>query len=85
MNELSQRIQNLLTILCTALSAAQQSDPVVQLAADLLCQELTLNLTCRRPTDSYFKAANQLGEQIASGGFKSLAGIDPGDILMRYS
>jgi alkylation response protein AidB-like acyl-CoA dehydrogenase len=84
MNELSQRIQNLLTILCTSLYAAQQPDEVVQSAADLLCQELTMKLTGARPTDAHFRAANQLGERIASGGFTSLAGIDPGDILMPY-
>src|SRR6188768_2255580 len=75
MNELSQRIQNLLTILCTSLYAAQQSDEVVRSAADLLCQELTMKLSGTRPTDAYFRAANVLGEKIASGGFTSLAGI----------
>jgi hypothetical protein len=84
MNELSQRVQNLLTILCTSLYAAQQEDEVIRAAADLLCQELTMKLTGARPSDGYFRAANQLGEKIAAGGFPTLAGIDPGEILMRY-
>lgn len=84
MIELSQRIQNLLTILCTTLYAAQQQDEVVRAAADLLCQDLTMKLTGSRPTDAYFRAANQLGEQIAGGGFTSLSGIDAGEILMPY-
>ena len=37
-----------------------------------------------RPSDAYFRTANQLGESIAAGGFTSLADIDPGEILMRY-
>jgi alkylation response protein AidB-like acyl-CoA dehydrogenase len=84
MNELSQRVQNLLTMLCTSLYGAQQSDPVIQSAADILCQELTIKLTGARPSDGYFRAANQLGEQIASGGFPGLKEIEAGDILMPY-
>lgn len=84
MNELSQRIQDLLTMLCTSLYAAQHTDEVVRSAADLLCQELTMKLTGARPSDAYFRAANQLGEKIADGQFASLAGIEPGDILMKY-
>jgi hypothetical protein len=84
MNELSQRVQNLLTMLCTSLYAAQQPDEVVRASADLLCQELTMKLTGARPSDAYFRAANQLGDQIAAGGFPGLKEIDAGDILMRY-
>jgi alkylation response protein AidB-like acyl-CoA dehydrogenase len=84
MNELSQRVQNLLTMLCTSLYASQQTDPVIQAAADILCQELTMKLTGARPSDTYFRAANQLGEQIAGGAFPGLKEIDAGDILMRY-
>lgn len=84
MNELSQRVQNLLTMLCTSLYAAQQTDPVLQAAADILCQELAMKLTGARPSDGYFRAANQLGEQIAGGAFPGLQEIDAGDILMRY-
>jgi hypothetical protein len=84
MNELSQRVQNLLTILCTSVYAAGQADEVVRASADLLCQELTMKLTAARPSDGYFRAANQLGEKIAAGGFPGLQEIDAGDILMRY-
>jgi alkylation response protein AidB-like acyl-CoA dehydrogenase len=84
MVELSQRTQHLLTILCTSLYGAQHSDEMVRDAADILCQDLTMKLTGRRPSDAYFRAANQLGEQIAAGKFASLATIEPSEILMPY-
>jgi alkylation response protein AidB-like acyl-CoA dehydrogenase len=84
MVELSQRTQHLLTILCTSLYASQQADELVRDAADILCQDLTTKLTGARPTDAYFRAANQLGEKIADGQFASLKNIEPSEILMRY-
>lgn len=84
MSELSVRVQKRITILCTALYAARQQDEVVQLAADLVCQDLRRELTGQRPTDGYFRAATRLGETIVDGGFRALAGVEPGEILMRY-
>jgi hypothetical protein len=84
MAELSQRIQDLVVMLTTALYAGKQSDEIVRAAADVLCQDLKRRLTGARPTGQYFRTVTQLGEQIAEGGFKSLAGIEVGDILMPY-
>jgi alkylation response protein AidB-like acyl-CoA dehydrogenase len=84
MAELSQRLQDLVVILTTALYAGKQSDEVVRTAADVLCQDLKRRLTGARPTGQYFRTVTQLGEQIADGGFKSIAGIEVGDILMPY-
>jgi len=84
MAELSQRIQYAIVILCTSLYASRQQDELVQQSGDVICQELTRRLTGRRPSDSFFRTASKLGEAIADGGFKSIAGIEAGEILMKY-
>jgi butyryl-CoA dehydrogenase len=84
MSELSQRLQDAVTILCTSLFAARQNDEVVQQAADVFCQDLTRKITGQRPSDRYFKSVTKLGEAIVGGGFKSIAGVEAGDIMMKY-
>jgi hypothetical protein len=84
MAELSRRLQDLVVILATSLWASRQSDEIVQSAADILCQDLTRNITGRRPTDAYFRAVGKLGEAVASGGFSAIAGIEAEEILMPY-
>ncbi|HEY2827455.1 MAG TPA: acyl-CoA dehydrogenase family protein [Pirellulales bacterium] len=81
---LSQQIQDAVTILCTSLYAARSNDEVVRTAADVLCQDLTRKLTGRAPTDRYFKTVTKLGQTIADGGFKSIGGLHPDEILMPY-
>jgi hypothetical protein len=81
---LSQQIQDAVTILCTSLYAARSDDEVVRSAADVLCQDLTRKLTGRPPTDRYFRTVTKLGAAIAEGGFKSIAGMHPDEILMPY-
>ena len=84
MSDLSARVQKLVTMLCTSLYAAQQSDEIVQSAADILCQDLTRDLSGARPSDRYYRTVTTLGEQIAAGGFKSIAGLEAQEILMPY-
>ena len=84
MAELSQRVQDTVVMLVTALWATKQSSPVAVAAADILCQDLTRKLTGQRPPDSYFRAAGQLADTIIAGGFEELAGVPRGEILMRY-
>jgi hypothetical protein len=84
MAELSGRLQDAIVILTTSLYAARQQDEVVRAAADMICRDLTRRLTGRRPSDGDLRAAAKLGEQIADGGFKSIAGVDGGEILMKY-
>ncbi|HZZ28119.1 MAG TPA: acyl-CoA dehydrogenase family protein [Pirellulales bacterium] len=81
---LSQQIQDAVTILCTSLYAARNSDEVVRAAADVLCQDLTRKLTGRAPSDRYFRTVTKLGATIAEGGFQSIAGLHPDKILMPY-
>jgi alkylation response protein AidB-like acyl-CoA dehydrogenase len=84
MAELSSRVQDQITLLCTSLYAARQTDEVVRLAADCLCQDLTRKLTGKRPSNRYFRAITKLGEQIAAGKFASIAGVQPEEIMMKY-
>ena len=84
MSYLSRRIQDAVVMLATSLYAARQDDEVVRQAADCICQDLTRKLTGREPTDRYFRTITALGEQIASGGFRSIAGLEADEILMPY-
>lgn len=84
MAELSGRIQDMVTILCTSLYGARQQDEVLRQAADVACQDLRRKLTGRRLTDRYFRAVTRLGEMIADGGFQSIAGLVPDEILIPY-
>jgi hypothetical protein len=84
MAEVSQRVQDAIIMLATSLYAAGQADELVRSAAALVCQDLQRKLTGERPSDRYFRAASKLGEAIADGGFKSIAGLPTGEILMPY-
>jgi alkylation response protein AidB-like acyl-CoA dehydrogenase len=84
MAELSQRIQDTVVMLVTALWGHQQKNEISILSADMLCQDLRRKLTGERPSDRYFREAGKLADAIIAGGFESLAGVPRGDILMRY-
>ncbi len=84
MSELSSRIQSLVVMLCTSLYAARQEDEVVQAAADIVCQDLRRQLSGDRPTDRYFRATTSLGQTIVDGGFTSIEGLAPDEIMMPY-
>jgi alkylation response protein AidB-like acyl-CoA dehydrogenase len=84
MAELSSRIQGLVVMLATSLWAGRQKDELVHAAADLLCQDIVRGLKGKRPGDAYFRASTKLGEAIADGGFKAIAGLAAEDILMPY-
>src|SRR5262245_25750428 len=74
MAEMSQRIQDVITILVTTLWGHQQKDKAAVAAVDILCQDLRRKLTGERPTDRYFKDVNQLADMIIGGGFEAIAG-----------
>jgi alkylation response protein AidB-like acyl-CoA dehydrogenase len=82
--ELSQRVQDNVIILVTALWAHQQKRDVVTLAADILCQDLRRKLTGERPSDRYFRDVSVLADNIISAGFPGLEDVVPHDILMPY-
>ncbi len=84
MAELSQRCQDVITILATSLYGARHEDTMIRDAADVMCRKLRHNLLGRRLSNHYFRRATEVGAGIAEGGFKSIAGLAPDEILMRY-
>jgi alkylation response protein AidB-like acyl-CoA dehydrogenase len=84
MAELSQRTQDLITMLTTSLYGARHEEPLVRDAADVLCQNLRQKLLGRRPSNHYFRRTTELGAAIADGQFRSLAGVEADEILMPY-
>jgi hypothetical protein len=84
MAELSSRVQDVVTILVTAMWAHGKKNEVSIASADLLCQDLRRKLTGKRPDDQYFKASAALADVILSGGFEELAGVPRAEIMMPY-
>jgi alkylation response protein AidB-like acyl-CoA dehydrogenase len=84
MAELSQRVQDAITILCTSLYGARQKDPLFQTSADIACQDLTRKLNGSRPSDRYFRGVTKLGKDIIDGGWKSFVDAEFEEILMPY-
>ncbi|MBL8821726.1 MAG: acyl-CoA/acyl-ACP dehydrogenase [Planctomycetia bacterium] len=84
MAELSQRVQDAITILCTALYGGRQNDEILQKSADIACQDLTRKLTGQRPSDRYYKSVTKLGKELIDGGFKSFIDFELDEILMGY-
>jgi alkylation response protein AidB-like acyl-CoA dehydrogenase len=84
MAELSQRCQDLITMLATSMYAGRHEDVMVRDAGDVLCQNLRQKLLGRRPSNQYFRRVTDLGAGIADGEFTSIAGLEPDQILMRY-
>jgi alkylation response protein AidB-like acyl-CoA dehydrogenase len=84
MAELSQRVQDTVVLLVTALWANQQPEETVHRAADVLCQDLRRKLTGERPSDRYFRDCIQLADLIIQDGFPGMADAPQAEILMRY-
>jgi hypothetical protein len=84
MAELSQRIQDLITILVTSLYASRSNNEIKQIAADVACQDLKRKLTGKRAGDAYYKTVTNLGAAIADGKFEEIAGLEAGPILFPY-
>jgi alkylation response protein AidB-like acyl-CoA dehydrogenase len=84
MAELSQRVQDTVVMLVTALWGHQQKNEAAIASADMLCQDLRRKLTGQRPSDGYFRDAGKLADLILGGGFEALAGVPQAEILMRY-
>jgi alkylation response protein AidB-like acyl-CoA dehydrogenase len=85
MADLSQRVQDTITMLVTIQWAHGQRKPIAITAADILCQDLRRKLTGARPSDRYFRDVQQLAEMVYDGGFEDLAGIERQEILMKYA
>ena len=84
MAELSQRCQDLITMLTTSLYGARQEDPLTRDAAEMFCESVRQKLLGRRPSNHYYRRTTELGAAIAEGKFRSIAGIEAEEILMPY-
>ncbi len=84
--ELSARAQKAVVVLCTALYAGRQSNPLVREAGDVICQHLKMQLEGRRPSDRFFRQVRQLGEAIVEEQFPLPEDIPQAakEILMPY-
>lgn len=83
--DLSQRVQDTITILVTAQWARRRNDDTFTAAADILCQDLERKLTGERPSDEYFKACRKLAERIIETGFDGINEVARADILVPYT
>jgi alkylation response protein AidB-like acyl-CoA dehydrogenase len=84
MAELSQRVQDTVILLVTALWGHRQKNEAMVAAADILCQDLRRKLTGERPSDRYFRDVTKLADVVLAGGFEAIAGLPRGEILMKY-
>jgi len=83
MAELSQRVQDTVTMLVTALYAHRRNEATTR-SADVLCQDLRRKLTGARVTDAELKTQGELADAILAGGFEELAGVPRAEIMMKY-
>jgi len=83
MSEVSQRVQDAVVILVTALAARSKPEAHIA-AADFLCQDLERKLTGKRPTDRYFRDATKVADLVIDGGFEQITGVPREEILMKY-
>ncbi|MFO0807174.1 MAG: acyl-CoA dehydrogenase family protein [Gemmataceae bacterium] len=84
MTELSQRTQDTIVMLVTALWGHRQASEAAKSSADILCQDLRRKITGERPSDRYFRDVGRLADLVLAGGFEALAGVSRAEILMRY-
>lgn len=82
--DMSQRIQDTITMIVAAMWANRTQNETYIAAADILCRDLTRKLTGERPDDAYFKATRKLADRILETGFDGLDGIKRQDILFSY-
>jgi alkylation response protein AidB-like acyl-CoA dehydrogenase len=83
MAEVSQRIQDVVIVLVTALAAQGKNEDTVA-AADFFCQDMERKLTGQRPSDGYFRDATKVADLVIDGGFDQIAGVPREEILMKY-
>ncbi len=82
--DLSQRVQDTITILVTAQWAWRRNDDTFTAAADVLCQDLERKLTGESASDEYFRACRKLAEAIIETGFDGIRDVKCAEILVPY-
>lgn len=84
MSALSLSLQNAITMLVTALYAADSDHEITRAAGDVICRELRRKITGGHETDEDFQITTRLGGQIADHGWSELRDVTSGKILMPY-
>lgn len=82
--DMSQRVQDTVTMIVTSLYASRQGNEVTIAAADILCDDLKRKITGGLQSDTYFRKCNKLADMIIEGGMASINGIHQFDILFPY-
>jgi hypothetical protein len=82
--DMSERVQNTITILITCLWAHSEGNAVVQASADILCHDLRRKITGERPTDAYFRQCSKVADMIYEQGYPGMEDIDGGKVLFPY-
>lgn len=82
--DLSQRVQDTVTMVVASLWANQKGDEMTIAAADILCDDLERKLTGKRASDTYFKKASKLADLIIETGVDSSDNVKRYDILFPY-
>ena len=85
MAEVSQRVQDLITVVAVCRWAAGRQEAVVQEAADVLASDLLRRLDGARQSDGDLRRVTKLGEAIAEAGFPGMADVETAPIMMDYS
>ncbi|HEV3204658.1 MAG TPA: acyl-CoA dehydrogenase family protein [Gemmataceae bacterium] len=84
MAELSQRVQDTVVMLTTALWGHQQRNEGALLSADILCQDIRRKITGDRPSDQYYQDCANLADLVIGGSLQALQDAPEADILMKY-
>jgi alkylation response protein AidB-like acyl-CoA dehydrogenase len=82
--EVSQRIQDTIVLLVTALYANRKGDDITIAAADILCEDLARKLTGQRPSDSYFRSVGRLADMIIEGKYREIEGLVTLPVMRPY-
>jgi hypothetical protein len=83
-DEISDPVQDLITILVLAQHATQSENEVTLRAADLRIRELTHRLSGKKPCHKFRKDANRLADAVYAGKFEQIDGAFNLPIQRRY-
>ena len=82
---MSQRVQDTIVMLVTAMHAHASKDEATIAAANILCQDLRRKLTGEQPTDKYFHECARLADMVIEGKFKQIEGVEKTAVLRQYA
>jgi alkylation response protein AidB-like acyl-CoA dehydrogenase len=83
-DELSARTQKAVIMMVTCYHASKRGDKATLLAADVLCSDLTRELTGKRKTAKERSAARKLANLVVEGEFTQIASTPEATILKQY-